>query len=119
MIDQLHLYDARVGVETYARIISEDIKEQETWRKMVLQTSALLSGCLVSEVCWENVYIRDLIIKAVMCVLIESTDFFGASDQVRESDLVRSTRRALEEVISEIQNEVDECYPEGQEAFHK
>ena len=119
MIDKLNLYDARVGVETYARLISENIKEQETWRVMVLETSALLDGCLHSEVCWENVYIRSLIIRAVDCVLYESMDFFGASNQVRESDLVRSTRRALEEVISEIRNEVDECYPEGQEAFHK
>ncbi len=119
MIDKLELYDARVGVETYARIINESIKEQETWRGMVLETGSLLDGCLFSEVCWENVYIRSLIIRAVDCVLYESMGFFGASDQVRESDLVRSTRRALEEVISDIQNEVDECYPEGQEAFHK
>ncbi len=112
MNDHLDLYDARLGVETYARLISESIKEQETWRDMVLGTVALLSESQDTAACWENSYLRDLIIKAVVCVLFESKDFFGDPDQVRESDLVRSTRRALEEVISAIQDEVDECYPE-------
>ena len=119
MIDKLELYDARVGVETYARIISESIKEQETWRDMVWGAVALCAEIRDTPACSENPFLCDLLITAVGCVLIESADFFGASDQVRESDLVRSTRRALEEVISEIQEEVDECYPEGQEAFHK
>ncbi len=30
MNDQEDLYDARVGVETYARYIRQDLKEQET-----------------------------------------------------------------------------------------
>ena len=112
MNDKWNLYDARVGVETYARLISESIKEQETWRDMVLGTGALLSESQDTAVCWENSYLRDLIIKAVVCVLIESKDFFGDSDHARELELVRSTKRALEEVISAIQDEVDECYPE-------
>ncbi len=116
MNDHLDLYDARLGVETYARLISESIKEQETWRDMVLGTVALLSEIQDTPACTENPYLRDLLINAVVRVLIMSTDFFGDSDQVRELDLVRSTRRALEEVISAIQDEVDECYPEGQEA---
>ncbi len=113
MNEQLDLYDARVGVETYARIISESIKEQETWQDMVLGTGDLLIEIQTQPACTENPYLRDLIITTVVCVLIESKDFFGDSDQVRELELVRSTRRALEEVISAIQEQVDDCYPES------
>ena len=112
MNDHLDLYDARLGVETYARLISESIKEQETWRDMVLGAAALCSESKIEPACSENPYLQDLLMNAIACVLFESKDFFGDSDQVRESDLVRSTRSALDEVISAIQDEVDECYPE-------
>ncbi len=119
MIDQLNLSDARVGVETYARLIREGIKEQETWYDMVLGAVALCTVIQDTPACRENPYLRDLLINAVVRVLIMSADFFGDSDHMRESALVRSTKRELEEAISAIQDEVDECYPEGQEAFHK
>ena len=112
MNDHLDLYDARLGVETYARLISESIKEQETWRDMVLGTVALLSEIRDTPACRENPYLRDLLINAVVRVLIMSADFFGDSDHMRESALVRSTKRALEEAISAIQDEVNDCYPE-------
>ena len=116
MNDHLDLYDARVGVETYARLISERIKEKEAWRDVVSGAMVLCTEIQNEPSCSENPYLRDLLMNAIACVLLETKDFFGDSDQVCELDLVRRTRRALEEVISAIQDEVDECYPEGQEA---
>ena len=109
---QLDLYDARVGVENYARLMSESLIEQATWRDMVWGAMKLCTEIRNEPSCRENPYLRDLLMNAIACVLLETKDFFGVSDQVRESDLVRSTRSALEEVISAIQDEVDECYPE-------
>jgi hypothetical protein len=116
MNDKWDLYDARVGVETYARIISESIKEQETWRDMVLGAVALCLEFQDGPACGDNPYLCNLLMNAVICVLIESKDFFGDSDHVRELELVRSTKRAIAEVISDIQDEVDDCYPEGAES---
>ena len=117
MNDKWGLYDARVGVETYARIISESIKEQETWRDMVLGAAALCLEFQDEPACSENPYLCNLLTTAVICVLIESKDFFVDSDRSRELVLVKSTKTALEEVISQIRDEVDDCYPEGDEAI--
>ncbi len=117
MNDKWDLYDARVGVETYAQFIGESLIEQATWRDMVLGAVALCLEFQDEPACSENPYLCNLLTTAVICVLIESKDFFGDSDHVRELELVRSTKRALEEVISRIQDEVDDCYPEGDEAI--
>lgn len=117
MNNQLDLYDTRVGVETYARLISESIKEQETWRDMVYGAMELCDQFCQEPACRENPYLYELLLNAIVCVLFQAKDFFGDSDHVRELELVRSTKRALEQVISRIQDEVDDCYPEGDEAI--
>ena len=106
------LYDVRVGMETYSRIISESITEQETWRDMVMGAAALCFNFVEEPACSENPYLRDLLVCAVSCVLIESKDIFGDSDRERELALVKSTKSALEQMVSHMQNDVDDCYPE-------
>ena len=106
------LYDVRVGMETYSRIISESITEQETWRGMVRGAVGLCTDIRNDLVCTENPYLRELLVDAVTYVLIESQNIFGESDHVRELALVNSTKNALERMVSEMQEQVDECYPE-------
>jgi hypothetical protein len=62
--------------------------------------------------CTENPYLRELLIDSIAYVLIESKDIFGDSDHVRELALVKSTKSALERVVSDFQDQVDDCYPE-------
>ncbi len=111
------LYDVRVGMETYARVISESISEQETWRDMVWGALELCSDIRNELVCTENPYLRELLVDAVTCVLFKSKDIFGDSDHVRELALVKNTKTALEQMVSEFQDVVDDCYPEGDEAI--
>ena len=113
MNNQIDLYDVRVGVETYSRIISESIKEQQTWRDMILGAVELCLELREEPACSENPYLCNLLTTAIICVLMKSKDFVVDSDHVHELELVRSTKRALAEVISNIQDEVNECYPEG------
>ena len=114
MNDQL--YDVRVGVETYSRIIRESIIEQENWRDMVRGAAVLCSGFNDEPACSENPYLCSLIIASINCVLLESTDFFDDSDHARDLALMKSTKSALEQVISTMQDQVDDCYPEGAES---
>ena len=107
------LYDVRVGVETYARVISESISEKETWRDMVRGAAMLCLEFQEEPACSENPYLCSLLVAAVICVLLESEDFFGDSDHVRELALVKSTKNALEQMVSEFQKVVDDCYPKG------
>lgn len=116
MNNQMDLYDVRVGVGTYARIISESIKEQETWQDMVQGAVEMCLEIQDEPACSENPYLCNLLVTAVTCVLIESKDFFGDSDHVRELALVKSTKSALEQIVSDIQDQVDDCYPEGAES---
>ena len=106
------LYDVRVGMETYSRIISESITEQETWRDMVSGAVELCSDIRNELVCTENPYLRELLVDAVAYVLIESKDIFSDSDHVRELALVKSTKSVLEQMVSDMQDDVDDCYPE-------
>ena len=112
MNNQEDLYDARVGVETYARYIRESLLEQESWRDMVRGAAELCLEIGATPACTENPYLRDLLMTVIVCVLLESEDYFGESDQARELALVRRTKRVVMEAISEIQQDVDECYPE-------
>ena len=117
MNDKWDLYDARVGVETYSQIIRESVTEQETWRDMVRGAVGLCDEIRNELVCTENPYLRELLVDAVTCVLIKSKDIFGDSDHVRELALVKNTKTALEQMVSEFQDVVDDCYPEGDEAI--
>ena len=114
MNDQL--YDVRIGVDTYSQIIRESIIEQEAWRDMVRGAMELCLEFQEEPACSENPYLCNLLVTAVICVLGESEDFFGDSDRVRELALVKSTKSALEQVISYVQDEVDDCYAEGAES---
>ena len=114
MNDQL--YDVRIGVDTYSQIIRESIIEQETWRDMVLGAVGLCAEIQGELACTENPYLRDLLMESVIRVLLKSGDFFGDTDHVRELALVKSTKFALEQVISDMQDQVDDCYPEGAES---
>ncbi len=111
MNDQYDLYDARVGVETYAQSIRESLKEQETWSDMVRGAAGLCAEIEDTPACTENPYLCNLLMTVVRTVLLESEHYFGESNQARELALVRSTKRAIMESISEIQHDVDDCYP--------
>ena len=112
MNDLEDLYDARVGVETYARHIRQDLQKQETWRDMVRGAAGLCAEIENTPACTENPYLCNLVMTVVRTVLLASEDYFGESDQARELALVRRTKRVVMEAISEIQQDVDECYPE-------
>lgn len=112
MNNQEDLYDARVGVETYARYIRESLLERENWRDMVRGAAELCLEIEATPACRENPYLCNLIMTIVVTVLLVSEDYFGESDRVRELALVRSTKRAAMKAISEIKHDVDECYPE-------
>lgn len=113
MNDQEDLYDARVGVETYARYIRQDLKEQETWRDMVQGAAELCIEIQDTPACTENPYLCNLLVTVVVGVLLGSEDYFGESDQTRELALVRSTKKEIMKAISEIEEMVDENYPEA------
>ena len=112
MNDQEDLYDARVGVETYARYIRQDLKEQETWRDMVRDAAEWCFQIVETPACTENPYLRDLLIVVVNTVLLGSENYFGESHRIGESALVRSTKKEILKAISEIEEMVDESYPE-------
>ena len=112
MNDQEDLYDARVGVETYAQYIRQDLKEQETWRDMVRGAAEWCFQIVETPACTENPYLRDLLIIFVITVLLESENYFGESHRIGESALVRSTKKEILKAISEIEEMVDESYPE-------
>ena len=112
MNDQYDLYDARVGVETYAQSIRESLKEQETWWDMVRGAAGLCAEIEDTPACTENPYLCNLLMTVVRTVLLETEDCFGESDQARELALVRRTKRAVLEAISRNEQYVDECYPE-------
>ena len=112
MNEQVELYDVRVGMETYARVISERISEQETWRGMVRGAAMLCLEIQDEPACSENPYLCNLLVTAVICVLLESEDFVGDSDRERELALVKSTKSSIAQAIADWQDEVDECYPE-------
>ena len=116
MNNQIDLYDVRVGVETYARVIRESISEQETWLDMVCGAVMLVSEIRNERVCRENPYLLELLVDAVTCVLLESEYFFSESDHERELAVVKSTKSALEHSISHMQEKVDDCYPAGAES---
>lgn len=111
MNDQL--YEVRFGVEHYAQLINESLIDQESWQDMVEGAVALCLEFQDEPACSENPYLCSLLTTAIICVLMKSKDFVVDSDHVHELELVRSTKRALAEVISNIQDEVNECYPEG------
>ena len=117
MNDQVDLYDVRVGVEYFAELISERLIDQETWRDIVCGAIGLSESFCEEPACRENPYLYELLLNAINCVLFQAMDYFVDSDHVRELALVKSTKRALEEVISRIQEEVDDCYPEGDRAI--
>ena len=112
MNDQYELYDVRVGVATYTRWIHESLIEQESWRDMVRGAAGLCAEIENTTACTENPYLCNLLMTVVRTVLLESEHYFGQSNQARELALVRSTKRAIMESISEIQHDVDDCYPE-------
>ena len=112
MNDQYELYDARVGVSTYARYIRESLKEQENWRDMVRGAVMWCDEIENTPACSENPHLCNLLMTVVRIVLLESEDDFGELDQARELALVRRTKRVVMEAISKIEQDVDECYPE-------
>ncbi len=97
------LYDARVGVETYARYIRQNLKDQETWRDIVRGAADLCIDIQYRPACRENPYLCDLLMTVVGSVLSESEDNFGGSDRIGESALVRSTKKEILKAISEFE----------------
>ena len=108
------LYDVRVGVKYVSEVIREWVIDQATWREMVIGTGCLFVLFHEEPACRENPYLYELLLNAVGCVLYETKDFVSDSgrDRERELALVKSTKSALEQVISDKQDEVDICYPE-------
>ncbi len=112
MNDQKDLYDVRVGVETYARYIRQDLKEQETWGDMVRGAAEWCFKIVETPACTENPYLRDLLIIVVNTVILASENYFGESHRIGESALVRSKKKEILKVISEFEEMVDDNYPE-------
>ena len=112
MNDQEDLYDARVGVETYARYIRQNLKDQKNWRDMVRGAEDLCSDILNTPACRENPYLCELLINVVVSVLLGSEHYFGESDKARELASVRSTKLQILNAILWLEGKLDESYPE-------
>ena len=112
MNDQEDLYDARVGFETYARHIRQNLKDQETWGDMVRGAEELCIDISNTPACRENPHVFELLIDVVLSVLLATENYFGESDKARELPLVRSTKEQIMNTISWIEGKVDESYPE-------
>lgn len=108
------LYDVRVEMETYSRIISETIAEQETWWDMVWGATELCIKLELEPAWSEKPHLRELLLTTVCCVLDRTKGFFDDSDHAGELALVKGTKSDLEYVISAVQDQVDKCYPEGE-----
>ena len=109
--NELDLNDARVGVETYSRIINETMVEKKTWPEMIMGTADLCLDFLDKPACSQNPHLCNLLVTTIVCILFQSKDFIVVLDHGREKELLRRTKAELAKVISNIQEEIDECYP--------
>ena len=110
------LYGVRCGVRHYTQLINESLIDQETWRDMVRGAIGLCYEIQSEPKCRENPIMLELLMNSIANVLLETKDCFSDSDSVRELVLVSRTKNTLEQVISGIQQLVDEIYPEGAES---
>ena len=112
MNDDYELYDARVGVQTYAQYIRESLEKKESWRDIVRGAAELCIEIQDKPACTENPYLCNLLITVVVGVLLGPEDYFGESDKARELALVRRTKKEIMNSISWIEEMVDDSYPE-------